>query len=159
MLAQARLRRYRLNENGERFVLATSAQPCCQCYGATIWPASTNCSAARAEDVEELTEFDEGPCRRIGLGELERRGICVRRDILREAHEGYSCVIVNWAAVCTDFFPLDTRAVVPPRSLAITMLRLKTIVAQIKRGACAPLEVLNRKLHAQVCVFSTYCAA
>src|SRR5262249_45125579 len=36
-LAQKRLQRFRLNQDGERFVLATSAQPCCQCYGATIW--------------------------------------------------------------------------------------------------------------------------
>ncbi len=39
---------------------------------------------ARAEDVEELTEFDEGPLPADWIGELERRGIAVRRDILRE---------------------------------------------------------------------------
>ena len=27
----------RLNANGEKITLATSAQPCCQCYGATVW--------------------------------------------------------------------------------------------------------------------------
>jgi len=40
---------------------------------------------ARAEDVEELTEFDEGPLPADWVGELERRGIEVRRDIGREA--------------------------------------------------------------------------
>ena len=35
MLAQQRLERHRLNEADGRYVLATSAQPCCQCYGAT----------------------------------------------------------------------------------------------------------------------------
>jgi hypothetical protein len=39
---------------------------------------------ARAEDVEELTEFDEGPLPTNWIGELRRRGIAVRRDILRD---------------------------------------------------------------------------
>jgi hypothetical protein len=39
---------------------------------------------ARAEDVEELTEFDEGPLPADWVGELQRRGIVVRRDILRD---------------------------------------------------------------------------
>jgi tRNA(Arg) A34 adenosine deaminase TadA len=85
VLAQARLRRFRLNENGERFVLATSAQPCCQCYGATIWAGIDELLiGARSEDVEELTEFDEGPLPADWIGELERRGIAVRRDVLRD---------------------------------------------------------------------------
>jgi len=85
MLAQARVQRSRLNENGERFVLATSAQPCCQCYGATFWAGIDELLiGARSEDVEELTEFDEGPLPADWIGELESRGIAVRRDILRE---------------------------------------------------------------------------
>lgn len=85
MLAQARLQRSRLNETGERFVLATSAQPCCQCYGATFWAGIDELLiGARSEDVEELTEFDEGPLPADWIGELESRGIAVRRDILRD---------------------------------------------------------------------------
>ena len=38
-----------------------------------------------AEDVEELTEFDEGPLPADGVGELERRGIAVVRDLHRDA--------------------------------------------------------------------------
>ena len=34
--------------------------------------------------MEELTEFDEGPLPADWVGELERRGIAVRRDILRD---------------------------------------------------------------------------
>ena len=84
-LAQARLQRARLNETGERFTLATSAQPCCQCYGATIWAGVDEILiGARSEDVEELTEFDEGPLPADWIGELEKRGIAVRRDILRD---------------------------------------------------------------------------
>jgi tRNA(Arg) A34 adenosine deaminase TadA len=86
VFAQQRLRRFRLNENGEKFVLATSAQPCCQCYGATIWAGiDTLLIGARSDDVEELTEFDEGPLPADWIGELDRRGIAVRRDILRDA--------------------------------------------------------------------------
>jgi len=89
MLAQARVRRSRLNENGERFVLATSAQPCCQCYGATFWAGIDELLiGARSEDVEELTEFDEGPLPADWIGELESRGIAVRRDVLRDAARG-----------------------------------------------------------------------
>lgn len=85
MVAQQRLASYRLNEQGGHYTLATSAQPCCQCYGATVWAGiDTLLIGARAEDVEELTEFDEGPLPADWLGELERRGISVRRDILRE---------------------------------------------------------------------------
>ena len=85
MVAQQRLASYRLNEQGGHYTLAASAQPCCQCYGATVWAGiDTLLIGARAEDVEELTEFDEGPLPTDWLGELERRGISVRRDILRE---------------------------------------------------------------------------
>ncbi|MFC5743849.1 nucleoside deaminase [Dyella tabacisoli] len=85
MAAQQRLSRYRLNELGDRHILATSSQPCCQCYGATVWAGIDELLiGARAEDVEELTEFDEGPLPADWIGELERRGIAVRRDILRD---------------------------------------------------------------------------
>ncbi|GLQ47123.1 tRNA-specific adenosine deaminase [Dyella lipolytica] len=84
MAAQQRLASYRLNEQGGHYTLATSSQPCCQCYGATVWAGvDTLLIGARAEDVEELTEFDEGPLPADWVGELERRGIAVRRDILR----------------------------------------------------------------------------
>jgi hypothetical protein len=39
---------------------------------------------ARSDDVEELTEFDEGPLPADWIGELTRRGIAVRRDVLRD---------------------------------------------------------------------------
>lgn len=91
MLAQQRLQRARLNENeaGERdgrYTLATSSQPCCQCYGATIWAGIDRLLiGARSEDVMALTEFDEGPLPADWIGELEQRGIEVVRDLQREA--------------------------------------------------------------------------
>jgi tRNA(Arg) A34 adenosine deaminase TadA len=80
------LGRHRINEDGGHYVLATSAQPCCQCYGATVWAGiDTLLIGARTEDVESLTEFDEGPLPADWVGELQRRGMAVRRDILRDA--------------------------------------------------------------------------
>lgn len=90
MLAQQRTQRARLNEDavGERLgpiTLATSSQPCCQCYGSTIWAGVDRLViGARSEDVETLTEFDEGPLPADWIGELERRGIEVVRDVHRD---------------------------------------------------------------------------
>jgi len=85
MLAQQRLQRSRLNEDGAGMLLATSAQPCCQCYGATFWAGIDRLLiGARAEDVMALTEFDEGPLPADWIGELERRGIAVARDLCRD---------------------------------------------------------------------------
>jgi tRNA(Arg) A34 adenosine deaminase TadA len=85
MIAQQRLGRHRLNEDGSHYALATSSQPCCQCYGASVWAGIDELLiGARAQDVEELTQFDEGPLPADWIGELTRRNIAVRRDILRE---------------------------------------------------------------------------
>jgi len=85
MIAQQRLTRYRMHADGGHYVLATSAQPCCQCYGAMMWAGLDELLiGARSEDVEELTEFDEGPLPADWIGELARRDMAVRRDILRD---------------------------------------------------------------------------
>ena len=89
MTAQQRLQRFRLNDPelalAGPVTLATSAQPCCMCYGASFWAGIDRLLiGARAEDVMELTEFDEGPLPADWIGELERRGITVQRDLLRE---------------------------------------------------------------------------
>lgn len=86
MLAQQHLGCARLNEDGRRYVLATSAQPCCQCYGACFWAGiDTLLIGARADDVMRLTEFDEGPLPADWPGELRDRGIAVRHDLNRDA--------------------------------------------------------------------------
>lgn len=91
MLAQQCTQRARLNLDEAGFpigpiTLASSSQPCCQCYGATIWAGIDRLLiGARAQDVMELTEFDEGPLPADWIGELERRGIAVTRDVHRDA--------------------------------------------------------------------------
>ena len=91
MLAQGRTQRPRLNRDADDrpispVTLATSSQPCCQCYGATVWAGIDRLLiGARAEDVMALTEFDEGPLPADWVGELNARGIEVVRDIERDA--------------------------------------------------------------------------
>jgi len=85
MLAQQRLQTPRLNERIAPITLATSSQPCCQCYGATVWAGIDRLLiGARAEDVMTLTEFDEGPLPADWIGELNKRGIEVVRDLRRD---------------------------------------------------------------------------
>lgn len=89
MTAQQRAQQFRLNdpEGGLRgpVTLATSAQPCCMCYGASFWAGIDRLLiGARSEDVMELTEFDEGPLPEDWIGELAKRGIQIERDLLRE---------------------------------------------------------------------------
>ena len=92
MLAQQRLQRSRLNEEGGPITLATSAQPCCQCYGATFWAGIDQLLiGARAEDVMELTEFDEGPLPADWPGELQRRGI----EVVRDLHRDDACAVLQ----------------------------------------------------------------
>ncbi len=91
MLAQGRTQRLRLNRDADDapigpITLATSSQPCCQCYGATVWAGIDRLLiGARSEDVEALTEFDEGPLPADWVGELQARGIAVVRDVERDA--------------------------------------------------------------------------
>ena len=83
--AQQSLSQFRLNQNGEKIVLASSSQPCAMCYGASFWAGiDVVLIGARADDVESLAGFDEGPLPADWLGEWQKRGIAVRRDTLRE---------------------------------------------------------------------------
>ena len=78
--------RYRLNEAGGRWTLATSSQPCAMCYGAMFWAGIDELLiGARAEDVQSLAGFDEGPLPADWQGELHKRGIAVQADLAREA--------------------------------------------------------------------------
>ena len=91
LLAQQRLQRARLDQDADgncigSYTLATSSQPCCQCYGAIFWAGIERLLiGARSEDVMALTRFDEGPLPTDWIGELERRGIQVVRDLHRDA--------------------------------------------------------------------------
>lgn len=84
--AQQKLERARINADGRPYTLATSAQPCCQCYGAIVWAGIDQLLiAARTRDTEALAGFDEGPLPADWRVQLERRGIRVQCDIQRDA--------------------------------------------------------------------------
>jgi tRNA(Arg) A34 adenosine deaminase TadA len=84
-LAQHRLGHYDLGQS--RFPvceLVSSAEPCLMCLGAVLWSGVRYlvCGAC-GEDVTALG-FDEGPKPQDWVGELRRRGIVVRADVLRD---------------------------------------------------------------------------
>ena len=86
MLAQQKLQSPRINAVlPGPITLATSSQPCCQCFGATVWAGIDRLLiGARASDVEALTSFDEGPLPDDWIGCLGQRGISVTTDICRD---------------------------------------------------------------------------
>lgn len=83
--SQQRLQRFRLNTEDGPITLATSSQPCCMCYGASVWAGIDRLLVgARATDVESLAGFDEGPLPADWRGELAKRGIEVITDLRRD---------------------------------------------------------------------------
>lgn len=84
-LAQQRVGRFDLSDGGrERWELCASSEPCAMCFGAVPWSGVTRLvCGARAEDAVAVG-FDEGPKPGDWVGELQRRGIAVARDVLRE---------------------------------------------------------------------------
>ena len=64
--------------------LVTSAEPCAMCLGAICWSGVRQIvCGARGEDASEIG-FDEGPKPAEWVRELQRRGIAVTRDVMRE---------------------------------------------------------------------------
>jgi tRNA(Arg) A34 adenosine deaminase TadA len=63
--------------------LYTSAEPCCQCFGAIFWSGvSRLVCAATKEDVEAIG-FDEGPKPDQWTSHLAKRGITTTEGVLR----------------------------------------------------------------------------
>jgi tRNA(Arg) A34 adenosine deaminase TadA len=89
IIAQQRLGRPRLNRDADGrkagpYTLAASSQPCCQCYGATVWAGIDRLLiGARSDDVQTIAGFDEGPLPEDWERHLVVRGIAVARDICR----------------------------------------------------------------------------
>jgi tRNA(Arg) A34 adenosine deaminase TadA len=68
-----------------RYRLVTSAEPCCQCFGAFVWSGVHEllCGATTA-DVEAVG-FDEGPKPSGWVEVLRRRNVLVCEEVEREA--------------------------------------------------------------------------
>lgn len=85
-LAQKSVGTPRLNEKLPRPVtLYTSAQPCAMCYGAIPWAGIDRLViAASREDVQHLTDFDEGPIPPEWRYQLTSRQIDLTENLLRD---------------------------------------------------------------------------
>ena len=65
--------------------LVVNWRPCAMCYGAVPWSGVRRLIiAGDGPELETLTGFDEGPVHPNWAAELERRGIAVVSDILRQ---------------------------------------------------------------------------
>jgi tRNA(Arg) A34 adenosine deaminase TadA len=65
--------------------LVVNARPCAMCFGAIPWSGiSSLVIGATGGDVEQLAGFDEGPIHPDWRTELQRRGIEVIENILRD---------------------------------------------------------------------------
>ncbi len=82
-LAQQSLGDYDLGRGGRRLELVTSTEPCAMCYGAVPWSGvrSLVCGARRSDAAR--VGFDEGDKPPDWIAALKRRGIDVRRDVMR----------------------------------------------------------------------------
>ncbi len=74
--------------NRPSLTLVTSAEPCCQCFGAIVWSGIGRViCGANSADVE-IIGFDEGPKPHDWSETLSKRGISVREGVEREAARG-----------------------------------------------------------------------
>jgi tRNA(Arg) A34 adenosine deaminase TadA len=85
MVAQGMIGDFDLGGSGHpAYELVASTEPCAMCLGATPWSGVRHLvCAARDEDATRVG-FDEGAKPAEWVPSLERRGITVERDVLRE---------------------------------------------------------------------------
>ena len=85
MVAQSVIGDFDLGGPGRpSYELVASTEPCAMCLGATPWSGVRHLvCGARDEDAERVG-FDEGAKPSEWVPTLERRGITVQRDVLRE---------------------------------------------------------------------------
>jgi tRNA(Arg) A34 adenosine deaminase TadA len=64
--------------------LVTSCEPCAMCFGAVPWSGVTSLVCGARKDDAQLAGFDEGDKPENWAAALERRGIRVTQDLLRD---------------------------------------------------------------------------
>jgi tRNA(Arg) A34 adenosine deaminase TadA len=85
MLAQSRVGEFSLAAPGlPPHDLATSCDPCAMCLGATLWSGVRRVLCGATRDDAMLLNFDEGPVFASSWAYLKRKGLEVRRGVLRE---------------------------------------------------------------------------
>ncbi|MGL1864169.1 MAG: nucleoside deaminase [Pseudodesulfovibrio sp.] len=85
-MAQKMLGTYDLGADGlPAHELVVNWRPCAMCFGAVLWSGVRALTiAGEGPEVENITGFDEGPVTEDWRGELQRRGIALNEDILRD---------------------------------------------------------------------------
>ena len=85
-LAQRKLEAFDLGgPDMPRYQLVVNWRPCAMCYGAVVWSGIRSLVIAGSDgQLEQITGFDEGPIHPQWKAELDRRGISVTEDVLKE---------------------------------------------------------------------------
>lgn len=85
-MAQKMLGVYDLGAEGlPAHELVVNWRPCSMCLGATLWSGVRSLViAGDGPELEKITGFDEGPVPHDWRKELDRRGIALTEDILRD---------------------------------------------------------------------------
>ncbi len=83
LAAQGRTGRYALRAGG-RHQIVTSCDPCAMCLGAIHWAGLARLVTAAFSEDARAVGFDEGPVDDASFGYLERRGMTLRRGVLRK---------------------------------------------------------------------------
>jgi tRNA(Arg) A34 adenosine deaminase TadA len=82
-LAQAHLRSWDLGVLDLQLVV--NWRPCAMCYGALLWSGARSLLiAGDGPECEQFTGFDEGPVVADWREQLDKRGITVTEDVLRD---------------------------------------------------------------------------
>lgn len=84
-LAQKMMGTYDLGAEGlPAHELVVNWRPCAMCFGAVLWSGVRGLTiAGEGPELEEITGFDEGPVTEDWRGELQRRGIALTENVLR----------------------------------------------------------------------------
>mmetsp|Transcript_23373 Transcript_23373/g.39664 ORF Transcript_23373/g.39664 Transcript_23373/m.39664 type:complete len:164 (-) Transcript_23373:127-618(-) len=84
--AQMKLHTYSLQNAtpGKEYEMFTSCEPCCMCLGGTLWSGVSRivCAATKADAT--AIGFDEGPVNDDSYAHLEKAGIMVTKNVLRD---------------------------------------------------------------------------
>ncbi|GMI40182.1 hypothetical protein TrCOL_g2103 [Triparma columacea] len=83
-IAQDKLGLYSLRSEGGNYELFTSCEPCCMCLGATLWSGVNRIVCAARKDDASAIGFDEGPVFEKSYEHLEKSGVKVVRNVLRD---------------------------------------------------------------------------
>lgn len=84
-LAQAAVGSWDLATVRPGLELVVNWRPCAMCLGAVLWSGVQRLVVAGdGPELEQLTGFDEGPVVADWVAQLERRGLAVESDVLRQ---------------------------------------------------------------------------